>query len=154
MLYLQITVAEKNSGRGKEDYYMRKGILKAVVSCVTAALLMAGCGGSGAAEEPGSLQNEAAGNLTEPEHRAAGRRQPEGEPIRIGAIYALSGNNAAIGTNILRGIDFAAEDINGAGGVSGRPVEIIRGDTEGDPAIARAEAERLIVQDPLPYLPG
>lgn len=154
MLYLQITVAEKNSGRGKEDYYMRKGILKAVVSCVTAALLMAGCGGSGAAEEQGSLQNEAAGNLTEPEHGAAGRRQPEGEPIRIGAIYALSGNNAAIGTNILRGIDFAAEDINGAGGVSGRPVEIIRGDTEGDPAIARAEAERLIVQEKVHAIVG
>lgn len=67
-----------------------------------------------------------------------------GEPIRIGAIYALSGNNAAIGTNILRGIDFAAEDINRAGGVDGRPVEIIRGDTQGDPQVARQVAERLI----------
>ena len=40
-----------------------------------------------------------------------------GEPVRIGAVYSLSGNNAAIGTNILRGIDFAAVEINRAGGI-------------------------------------
>ena len=33
------------------------------------------------------------------------------KPVKIGAIYALSGNNAVIGTNILRGLDFAAEMI-------------------------------------------
>lgn len=70
-----------------------------------------------------------------------------GEPVRIGVIYALSGNNAAIGTNILRGIDFAAEDINRAGGIGGRPVEIVRGDTKGDGQAARQVAERLIGEE-------
>lgn len=70
-----------------------------------------------------------------------------GEPIRIGVIYALSGNNAAIGTNILRGIDFAVEDINKAGGAEGRPFEIVRGDTQGDEDVARLVAERLITQE-------
>jgi branched-chain amino acid transport system substrate-binding protein len=70
-----------------------------------------------------------------------------GEPIRIGAIYALSGNNAAIGTNILRGIDFAVEEINTLGGVNGRPIEIVRGDTQGDPQVARTVAEKLINED-------
>ena len=77
-----------------------------------------------------------------------------GEPIRIGAIYALSGNNAAIGTNILRGIDFAVEDINMAGGVNGRPIEIVRGDTQGNPEVARAVAERLITQDKVHAIVG
>ncbi|MDD3252795.1 MAG: ABC transporter substrate-binding protein [Lachnospiraceae bacterium] len=77
-----------------------------------------------------------------------------GEPIRIGAIYALSGNNAAIGTNILRGIDFAAEDINQAGGVGGRPIEIIRGDTQGDAEVARAEAKRLITHEKVQAIVG
>lgn len=78
-----------------------------------------------------------------------GETRPEltGEPIRIGAIYALSGNNAAIGTNILRGIDLAVEDINQSGGVNGRPIEIIRGDTQGDPAVGKALAEELITQE-------
>ncbi len=69
------------------------------------------------------------------------------EPVRIGAVYSLSGNNAAIGTNILRGIDLAAEDINRAGGIDGRPVEIIRGDIQGDPEIARTVAEHLLTEE-------
>lgn len=80
--------------------------------------------------------------------------QLTGEPIRIGAIYALSGNNAAIGTNILRGIDLAAEDINQAGGVDGRPVQIVRGDTQGDPKVARQVAERLITEEKVHAIVG
>lgn len=70
-----------------------------------------------------------------------------GEPIRIGVMYALSGNNAAIGTNILRGVDFAVEDINTRGGIGGRPIEIVRGDTQGDPQVARQVANRLITEE-------
>lgn len=51
------------------------------------------------------------------------------EPIRIGAMYALSGDKAAIGNNIMRGVDFAAEMINAQGGVNGRMIEVVRGDT-------------------------
>ena len=69
------------------------------------------------------------------------------EPIKIGAMYALSGTNAAIGTNIMRGVDFAVEMINEQGGVNGRPIEIVRGDTQGDPKVGRSVAERLITQD-------
>lgn len=69
------------------------------------------------------------------------------EPIKIGAMYELSGTNAAIGTNIMRGVDFAVEMINEQGGVNGRPVEIVRGDTQGDPKVGRSVAERLITQD-------
>ena len=109
--------------------------------------------GGGAA---GALEN---GSSTEPAEGGIGAEIPAaeqltGEPIRIGAIYALSGNNAAIGTNILRGIDFAAEDINAAGGVHGRPIEIVRGDTQGDPDVARAVAERLITQEKVHAIVG
>ena len=69
------------------------------------------------------------------------------EPIKIGAMYALTGANAAIGTNILRGIDFAVKMINAQGGVNGRMLEVVRGDTEGDAAKARSVAEKLVTQD-------
>ena len=68
-------------------------------------------------------------------------------PIKIGAMYALSGSNAAIGTNIMRGVDFAVEMINAKGGVNGRMIEIVRGDTQGDAKVGRSVAERLITQD-------
>ncbi|MBQ3654283.1 MAG: ABC transporter substrate-binding protein [Synergistaceae bacterium] len=75
-------------------------------------------------------------------------------PIRIGAMYALTGANAAIGTNILRGIDFAVKMINEKGGVNGRMLEVVRGDTEGDAAKARSVAEKLVTQDHVDALLG
>jgi branched-chain amino acid transport system substrate-binding protein len=115
-------------------------------ACAVAAGLMAGCGrseGKMPADKVSGSSIEA-----EAEHFAqAGEHILSGEPIRIGAIYALSGNNAAIGTNILRGIDFAVEEINASGGIHGRPIEIVRGDTQGDPQIARTVAEKLIQED-------
>ena len=75
-------------------------------------------------------------------------------PIRIGAMYALTGANAAIGTNILRGIDFAVKMINENGGVNGRMIEVVRGDTEGDAAKARSVAEKLVTQDHVDALLG
>lgn len=65
-------------------------------------------------------------------------------PIYIGAVYPLSGSLAPIGTNCRRGIDFAVEEINSKGGVLGRQIEIIYGDSVGDPKTGMAEAERLI----------
>ncbi len=126
---------------------MKWRTLTTVMVCVAAAL-MTGCLGSGSGEKDTKAASSTESVTSAGEgQESGGRKELTGEPIRIGAIYALSGNNAAIGTNILRGIDFAAEDINAAGGVDGRPIEIIRGDTQGDPDVARAVAERLITQE-------
>lgn len=78
----------------------------------------------------------------------------DAEPIKIGTIYAMSGGSAAIGANILRGIEFAVEEINAAGGVNGRPLEIVRGDHAGDPATGKSEAERLITQEHVDVIMG
>lgn len=149
-----------------------RGLAAAALACVLAASLMTGCAGSrgeaertqqtgkddqtgvegqdSAAKQAEAVALQPSGNSSE--ESAAARLT--GEPIRIGAIYALSGNNAAIGTNILRGIDFAVEDINAAGGVGGRPIEIIRGDTQGDSKVARSVAERLITQEKVHAIVG
>lgn len=130
---------------------------------ILAAILITGCL-SGQKTAPGTLAQERSGvpdaaeenlNVEKLPGREAGVH-PEltGEPVRIGAVYSLSGNNAAIGTNILRGIDLAAEDINQAGGIGGRPVEIVRGDIQGDPDIARAVAGRLITQEKVHAIVG
>ena len=46
------------------------------------------------------------------------------EPIRIGAVGELSGANAETGNYQLNGIKLAIEEINKAGGVLGRPLEL------------------------------
>ncbi|MCO1657077.1 ABC transporter substrate-binding protein [Pseudonocardia humida] len=47
-----------------------------------------------------------------------------GEPIKIGYVAALTGPVAAYGTQTLNALQLAARDLNGLGGIMGRPVEI------------------------------
>ncbi len=47
-----------------------------------------------------------------------------GEPIRIGAVFPLSGNATALAGYELRGVQIAAELANADGGVGGRPIEL------------------------------
>lgn len=127
----------------------------AAVFCA-AVLSLAGCG-MGEKHDPAdaAVKKDAAIQETVSEQSAGNNeRILAGEPIRIGAIYSLSGNNAAIGTNILRGIDFAAEEINQAGGIHGRPVEIIHGDTQGNIEVAATVAKQLITEENIHAIVG
>lgn len=117
----------------------------AVILGILAAFLIAGCRQTGAEETV--LAEESSAVFESGQENESGAELLSGDPVKIGAIYALSGNNAVIGTNILRGIDFAAAEINAAGGIGGRPLEIVRGDTQGDLDTAREIAEELIVRD-------
>ena len=56
--------------------------------------------------------------------------------IRIGCITALTGAQEVLGRPILIGAMIAADQINEAGGVLGRPIEIIEADAHADPATA------------------
>jgi len=76
-----------------------------------------------------------------------GRNRGDTNTIRIGAIYPLSGPVAAIGHNIVRGIEFAVDEINANGGIDGRMIEVIFADSEGRPAQGMTVAERLITRD-------
>jgi branched-chain amino acid transport system substrate-binding protein len=76
------------------------------------------------------------------------------ETIKIGAVYPLSGAVASTGQNIKRGIDMAVEDINAKGGVLGKKIEIIYGDSQGDPKVGMSEAERLVTQQKVPVMIG
>lgn len=49
---------------------------------------------------------------------------PSGEPIRIGAVFPLGGTAAGLAGEELRGVQIAADLVNAAGGVGGRPVRL------------------------------
>jgi branched-chain amino acid transport system substrate-binding protein len=54
----------------------------------------------------------------------------------------------------MRGIEFAFKEINEQGGISGKQVELVLGDTQGDPKIAMSVAEKLITIDGVSVLIG
>ena len=57
-------------------------------------------------------------------------------PILFGQIPALTGSSSAPGVGFNRGVEYAAAEINAAGGVKGRKIEVITRDTQGDPSKA------------------
>lgn len=65
-------------------------------------------------------------------------------PIVIGLLHALSGPMAASEAPLVATVKLAVEEINAAGGLLGRRVELKIEDTRSEPRIAAAAAERLI----------
>ncbi|MEJ5330070.1 MAG: ABC transporter substrate-binding protein [Desulfobaccales bacterium] len=76
------------------------------------------------------------------------------EPIKIGAFFALSGPQAHIGTPTKLVAELAVKRINAAGGINGRPLELVMGDTESDPAKAASIAKKFIHQDKVAAIIG
>ena len=58
------------------------------------------------------------------------------EPIRIGFIGGLTGRSADIGEASRNAVQLAVQEVNAAGGVDGRPVELLVRDDANDPAVA------------------
>ncbi|MBR1224393.1 substrate-binding protein [Bradyrhizobium sp. AUGA SZCCT0176] len=66
------------------------------------------------------------------------------EPIRIGAVLPFSGGVELYGQQAKLGLDLAAREINAAGGVLGRPIEVIYADDKTGPPSAEDAMRKLI----------
>jgi len=58
------------------------------------------------------------------------------DPIRIGYLPALTGPSSSTGVGINRGTELAVKEINAAGGIDGRQIELIVRDTQSEPTKA------------------
>jgi branched-chain amino acid transport system substrate-binding protein len=58
------------------------------------------------------------------------------DPIQVGYLPALTGPSSSTGIGINRGIQLAVKEINDAGGIDGRQIELITRDTQSDPTKA------------------
>lgn len=76
------------------------------------------------------------------------------EAIRIGWLSSLTGplSSAAIAEN--QGVQFAVEEINKAGGVNGRKLELVTRDTAGDPTKAVNLAKQLAFTEKVHFVIG
>ena len=73
-------------------------------------------------------------------------------PIRIGVLHSRSGTMAASERPLVDAVRLAVEELNAAGGLLGRPVEMVVADGRSNAAVFAAEAERLIVSDKVSVL--
>jgi len=77
----------------------------------------------------------------------------QGDSIKIGHITPRRGLLAPLGDYAVMGIQLAADEINAAGGVNGRRIELMLEDSI-NPQIVSAKAERLIERDKVAMLIG
>ncbi len=109
----------------------------AVAVVVMAGLLLASCGN----DSP---------NAADVSSKAIDTRKP----VRIGGTLPLTGVFSDTGCWIERGYRYWAEEVNGKGGLLGRPVELIIHDDAGDPERAVSLFEQVIVRDKADLLLG
>ncbi|MFC5664891.1 ABC transporter substrate-binding protein [Kitasatospora misakiensis] len=73
-----------------------------------------------------------------------GAEHADGASVRIGVLVPLTRPGwAEAGRHLLAGLELAAREVNDAGGIAGRPVELLVRDTAADPQRAAAAVEEL-----------
>ena len=65
-------------------------------------------------------------------------------PIKIVGLVELSGTGATSGTNFDNGAKLAVKEINAAGGILGRQVQYTSSDTQSNPGVAKALAQKAV----------
>ena len=75
-------------------------------------------------------------------------------PLKIGALVPLTGAGGAYGAAMRNALLLAADEVNHAGGINGRMIEITTADCQTNPARAELEAWRMIEQDKVSAIVG
>jgi len=68
------------------------------------------------------------------------------DTLKIGAPQPMTGPDAPFGAKFKKAYDLAVEEINAAGGVNGKPIEVIIEDHQAKNPLAATVAEKLITQ--------
>jgi urea transport system substrate-binding protein len=93
----------------------------------------------------------AAGSLAAP---AIIRTASAADPIRVGVVSPLTGAWTVYGKAHSAGFQMAVDEINEKGGVLGRPLEVVIGDSKTEPRIVVEQSNRLIRQERVDFLAG
>lgn len=129
----------------KEDMRMKKLMKKvfALSLAVVFAFSLAACGNSGSGSDTGS--GDSGSTLEDALSEAS--EGTSGDTIKVGLLTASSGGTSVLDGYIENAFVMGIDEINAAGGVNGKQIEIIREDYASDPSMAAEKAEKLIVND-------
>ena len=97
------------------------------------------------------LQAAAAAGLSAPLAGGGAWAQSK-DPLKIGVTMPLTGSQAGYGNDFIIGMRQALKDLNDAGGVAGRPLELIVLDTQAEPPLGINAMNKLINVDKVPVI--
>jgi branched-chain amino acid transport system substrate-binding protein len=66
------------------------------------------------------------------------------EPIKVGFVAGLTGRHYDLGISARNGLQLAVAEVNAAGGIRGRPIEVLVRDDAQNPEVARRMVEELV----------
>ncbi|WP_052666902.1 ABC transporter substrate-binding protein [Nitriliruptor alkaliphilus] len=114
-------------------------------------LVATACGGGGVEGDAAAPESEDGGQEVSDDDGGGGAADDggaaEGDPIRIGMATTLSGSIALFGEANRNAAQLAVEEINEAGGLLGRPVELIVRDDHAAPEEGVSIARDLIIDE-------
>ena len=114
-----------------------------LIAVAVFSLVVAACGG----DDEGATTTQAG---TE----APATEAPSSEPITIGIIADLTGPFTTYGTSLARSAELAINEINAAGGIDGRQVEVIIEDIQTDVTATVDKARKLVESDNVDLVMG
>jgi ABC-type branched-subunit amino acid transport system substrate-binding protein len=115
--------------------------------------MLAGCGGDGGGSDGGDGGDGGGsdggdggdgGGSDGSDGSDGGSTDGGGDDIPIGVLVPFSGDYAWVGENVLPVARMIAEEINSNGGIDGRNVSLVQGDTEASPDASLTATQRLI----------
>jgi branched-chain amino acid transport system substrate-binding protein len=78
---------------------------------------------------------------------SACQTQGSGDKVRIGVFMSTTGTTANFGISSVNGIKMAADEINAAGGINGKPVDLLVQDDRSDASEAATIVTKFVTQD-------
>lgn len=122
--------------------------IRRLMALLSVVAMVAACGG----DETADTTSPSPAAPTETSEPAETTTEPTGtteaaasdEPIRIGTLTSLTGNFGPWGVQVTDGMQLAAAEINEAGGVDGRMIELVEADDQSNAEEGAAALERLI----------
>jgi branched-chain amino acid transport system substrate-binding protein len=76
------------------------------------------------------------------------------DTVKVGIVLPLTGPQAKFGEIEKKSFDLALEEINAAGGINGKKLELIMEDDTGRPEVGRSVVEKLITKDKVVMIGG
>lgn len=127
--------------------FSSRRLLALALLLVTATFGFAACGSDDDGGDGGGAT--AAGASTSADSASGG-----GDPIKVGSLFSVTGPPAVVGDKMRKGLELAVDELNAAGGVDGRQLEVVFYDPAGDTAKAVDQTRRLISRDAVDVVVG
>ncbi|ANE45037.1 ethanolamine utilization protein EutJ [Paenibacillus swuensis] len=124
---------------------MNKKMTGILASCVLALGVLAGCNSGDGNNGNGGTNANAGGN------NGGGA---SAEVIKVGTNFEMTGGQASFGNSSMKGVKLAVKEINDAGGIDGKMIELVEADNASKPEESTRVAQKLISNDNVVALIG